>query len=63
MKISLDRSLCNGYGNCVIEAPELFDLDESGIGVVLQEEPDDSMLTLAEAAARICPVIAITVTA
>ncbi len=28
MRIELDLVKCQGYANCVIEAPELFDLDE-----------------------------------
>ena len=27
-KVELDLDLCQGYANCLIEAPEIFDFDE-----------------------------------
>lgn len=59
MKVTLDRTLCNGYGNCVMEAPEVFDLDDEALGIVLQDEPPAEQLERTEAAARTCPVQAI----
>ncbi|MGW7824074.1 ferredoxin [Streptomyces puniciscabiei] len=62
MNITIDLSLCNGYGNCVMEAPAIFDLDErTGMGVVLEESPAEERRALVEAAARTCPVQAIRV--
>jgi ferredoxin len=62
MKIHLDLSLCQGYGNCVMEAPQEFDLDEqSGTAVLLREEVDDEARNRVEAAALVCPMQAISI--
>lgn len=59
-RVDIDETLCNGYGNCVVAAPEVFDLDaESNIAVVLPGHPvDDDGPALREAATD-CPVRAI----
>jgi ferredoxin len=62
MRLTVDLSRCQGYGNCVSAAPELFDLDDSGMAVVLIEEPDEGRLAAAQNAVRVCPVAAIAVT-
>lgn len=60
MRIVVDESLCAMHGDCVVEAPELFDLgDDDDVAVVLQPSPDASMRPLAERAAAACPVRAI----
>lgn len=60
MKIHLDLSLCNGYGNCVMQAPEEFDLDEaSNKAVLLREEAGEEARTRLESAVAVCPVQAI----
>lgn len=60
MKIHLDLSLCNGYGNCVMEAPEEFDLDEdTGKAVLLREEAGDDARARLESAVSVCPMQAI----
>lgn len=35
MKFTVDRDRCIGAGNCVMNAPELFDQDDDGIVVLL----------------------------
>jgi ferredoxin len=61
---SVDTEICSGYGNCVIAAPEVFDLDpETGTAVLRPDRPtagDEEVLTEAEAD---CPVRAIRLTA
>lgn len=60
MRIELDLDLCLGYGNCVVEAPEHFELDEdTGKAVVLIESPDESDRAVVEAAVRSCPAVAL----
>jgi ferredoxin len=59
MRLTVDLSRCQGYGNCVSAAPELFDLDDSGMAVVLVEEPGPDRLAEVQNAARVCPVAAI----
>ena len=55
MRIEVNWGLCDGNGNCVIEAPEVFDIDERDELIVLQEEFDESLLPKVEAAVRACP--------
>jgi ferredoxin len=59
--IRADRTKCEGYGNCVIAAPELVDVDHEGVVVVLQEQIPESALGRAENAVRSCPVSALRV--
>ena len=35
MKVLVDYELCEGHGECVIAAPEVFDMNEDGDKVVL----------------------------
>jgi ferredoxin len=63
MKVSVDQSVCREYANCIIEAPDVFDLDEeSGKVVALIVEPDPAQYDEVRAAAAACPVHAITLT-
>ena len=61
-RVVLDLDTCQGYANCVMVAPEVFDLNEqTGVAVLLQEQPDDSQLAAVEEAVRQCPSEAISV--
>ena len=59
MKIEVDLVKCQGYANCVVEAPDLFDIDETGKAVILVEEVPESAYDDARRAAADCPVAAI----
>ena len=62
MRVTVDLTKCNAYANCVMEAPEVFDLDDaSGLAVVKDESPSEDLRARVEAAARVCPVQAIRV--
>jgi ferredoxin len=62
MKVTLDEGLCEAHGECVLAAPEVFDLDEdSDIAVVLDANPPEDQREKVVMAARLCPVAAITV--
>ena len=56
-RIKIDRSLCTGYGECVGIAPEVFQLGDDNVSVVLDPEGSDDEAVLD--AARACPVDAI----
>lgn len=61
MKILVDQAVCREYANCVIESPDVFDLDDiTGKVVALIDEPDPSLEGEVRAAAASCPVHAIT---
>lgn len=60
MKVLLDYDLCEGHGECVIAAPEVFDLDDAGEKVVLlQDEPDEELREKVVEAVKICPIVAL----
>lgn len=60
--VSLDTSLCQGYANCLIEAPEIWDFDEDNdIAVLKGAHPDTALLSKAQASVRGCPAHAITI--
>lgn len=59
LRAVIDRDLCVGFGDCIEEAPEAFDLDEDGIAVFTGPE-HASRARFVEACAT-CPVDAITV--
>lgn len=63
MAITVQRDACVGAGQCALVAPDLFDQDDDGIVLLLEPEPDESLLPDAQRAARLCPARAITVTA
>lgn len=61
-RVVLDLNTCQGYANCVMVAPEVFDInEETGQAVLLQEHPDDSQRAAAEEAVRQCPTESISV--
>lgn len=62
MKIDVNFDACEMHGDCVMEAPEVFNLeDDSDVVEVLDSNPPEELRTKVEAAARMCPVSAILV--
>lgn len=59
IRVSVDRDLCTGHGQCALVAPELFELDEDDIACVLIPEPGPELVAKAERAEAICPEAAI----
>lgn len=60
MKVVVDLNACQGYACCMMEAPEVFDLDEdAGKVTLLQEQPPDALRAKTEAAVRACPAHAL----
>jgi ferredoxin len=55
-RVSIDRSLCSGFGSCVDASPDLFALDPSGIATVALPETSDPRVV---DAADSCPMGAI----
>jgi ferredoxin len=39
-RIEINRATCRGYANCVLVAPQLFDLDATDIAVATVETVD-----------------------
>jgi ferredoxin len=61
IRVVVDRDVCQDHGQCVFAAPQVFELDEEGKLVVLQDEVDESLRDVVEEAADVCPVQAITI--
>ena len=59
MKVSVDEWLCAGHGLCEAASPEVFEVNDDGIAVVLQESPGESLLSSVKDAVRLCPADAI----
>ncbi|QYB00106.1 ferredoxin (plasmid) [Rhodococcus sp. USK10] len=60
-QIHADRARCEGYGNCVMAAPELVDLDDDGVVILIRDRVDEAEVSKAESAVRACPVNALRV--
>lgn len=58
-KVTIDDSTCQGHGRCAMIAPDVFDVDDLGKGVVLVDEVGAAELTDVEEAALSCPENAI----
>jgi len=62
MKIIVDTAKCEAHGDCVVAAPNLFDLGEDDDVVrVLDDEPGEQHRADLEMAVKLCPVAAILV--
>ncbi len=62
MRVLLDGDKCEAHGDCVVAAPELFDLgDDDDVAQVLDASPGEHLRAKAEVAAKLCPVMAILV--
>ena len=63
MKVIVDWMRCDGNGACVLEAPDVFELDDNDDLVVLQEEPGEGDRVSVEAAVAACPKRALAIDA
>ena len=61
MKVIVDFDVCMSNAQCVLAAPDVFEVREDGMLYVLQEEPPESLRAHVENAARLCPTQAITI--
>jgi ferredoxin len=61
LTLVIDRDLCIGSGNCVKLAPEVFELDATGIVTFRANIPDIERDRLVESC-RVCPVDALAAT-
>jgi ferredoxin len=58
--VELDEGLCNGFGNCVVSAPDVFDLDPATNLAVVKISPVPADLADAALEAEAdCPVRAL----
>lgn len=59
LSVVADLNACQGYVCCVIEAPEIFDVDDDGKVRVLQVNPSGDQQSELAAAVRSCPARAL----
>ena len=59
LRVVIDRDQCVGFGDCVKEAPEGFELDDDTVAVFVNPEAVERERLLR--ACDVCPVDAITV--
>lgn len=59
IEVQVNRATCQGYGNCVLVAPELFDLDTEGLATLRVERVDEDALEDVRKAAYDCPTASI----
>jgi ferredoxin len=60
-RIVVDNTRCVGAAQCVLTAPDLFDQDDDGLVMVLEESPGAERVKSANTAATLCPSQAITI--
>ena len=60
MKVHVDMTRCQHYGQCVFEADDIFSLDEDG-KLTYQSEVDENRRSSVESAVDICPMQAISI--
>jgi ferredoxin len=59
-RLTIDPGKCQGHGRCVLIAPDYFDMDDTGFGVVLRADVDDADEADIDEAVLSCPEHAIT---
>jgi ferredoxin len=59
--VNVDRTVCQGYGNCVLAAEAVFDLDDDGLVSLRTAEVGDEHLDAVRRAAYDCPTEAISI--
>ena len=57
--MAIDPGKCQGHGRCVLIAPAYFDMDDSGFGMVLRGDVDDTDKADIDEAVLSCPEHAI----
>ena len=55
MRLTIIRESCKGHGTCVETAPQIFELDDTGIAVLRVDEIADGDSQLARKAMFLCP--------
>lgn len=57
--LKADFGACQGYANCVDAAPEVYDIDDDGVVVLLKDNITEQERPRVEEAVRSCPVSAL----
>ena len=57
--LQVNRILCDGYGMCAELLPEMIELDEWGYPILRRSDVPVGVMTHAERAVAVCPVLAL----
>ncbi len=59
LEININREICMGSGNCSFWAPDVFDLDDDGVAIVISADgsPEEKVILAAQG----CPTQAISI--
>jgi ferredoxin len=60
IKVHVDMNLCQSHGECVLAAPDVFELGNDDVLVWQDEVPDDRRAAI-ELAVNVCPMMAISI--
>ncbi|MFB7508343.1 ferredoxin [Streptomyces broussonetiae] len=55
MRVTTEQDRCVGSGQCAMLSPEVFDQDDAGLVVVLQQEPGEDLRAGVLQAVDLCP--------
>jgi ferredoxin len=58
MKVHVDMNLCQSHGECVLSAPEVFELGDDDV-LRWVEDVDESQRPAVQDAVNVCPMMAI----
>ncbi len=61
MRVTVDKDMCIGAGQCVVTAPDVFDQDDDGLVELLNQSPGEDDAEAVREAADVCPARVITV--
>lgn len=61
MKITVDRNKCTALGICESLAPDLFEVQQDGSLVILNDRPDGNLCDAAREAVEGCPTEALSI--
>lgn len=59
--LKADFDACQGYANCVVAAPDVYDIDDDGTVVLLKATIGDEERAGVEDAVASCPVSALSI--
>jgi ferredoxin len=59
MKVELEADKCVASGQCVLAAMDVFDQDDDGIAILLEDQPGPELLDDVKEAIAVCPAAAI----
>jgi ferredoxin len=61
LRVVVDQNACVSSGQCVLSEPAVFDQNDDGVVVLLDECPPAELHDAVREAASLCPALAITV--